>query len=48
MGFLSFNEKYYAKTLERLEGRELNKSQLYEAKQLLKVLDDLLDEGIRN
>lgn len=45
MGFLSFNEKYYTEALERLEGRTLDKSELYEAKQLLKLLDDLLDEG---
>ncbi len=45
MGFLSFNEKYYTKVLERLEGRTLGKDELYEARQLLRLLDDLLDEG---
>ncbi len=45
MGFLSFNEKYYSGALKRLEGRVLEESELYEVKQLLKLLDDLLDEG---
>lgn len=45
MGFFSYNEKYYTKALKRLEGRALNKSELYEARQLLKLLDDLVDEG---
>lgn len=45
MGFLSFNEKYYKDALERLSGRTLNKSEIYEVKQLKKLLDDLLDEG---
>lgn len=45
MGFISFHEKYYAEALKRLEGRPLDEAGLYEAKQLLKVLDDLLDEG---
>ncbi len=45
MGFLSFNEKYYTEALKRLEDRTLGKGELYEVKQLLKLLDDLLDEG---
>lgn len=45
MGFLSFHETYYMQALKRLEGRALSKDELYEAKQLLKLLDDLLDEG---
>lgn len=45
MGFLSFNEKYYITALERLEGSSLGDCELYEAKQLLKLLDDLIDEG---
>ena len=44
MGFLSFNEMYFTQALGRLEGRTLDKSELYEAKQLLKLLDDLIDE----
>lgn len=45
MGFLSFNEKYYAARLDELEGCALSADRLYEAKQLLKVLCDLADEG---
>lgn len=45
MGFLSFNEKYYTEALRRLEGRTLDRGEVYEVKQLLKLLDDLLDEG---
>lgn len=45
MGFLSFNEKYYADALRRLESGALDEDGIYQAKQLLKVLDDLLDEG---
>ena len=45
MGFLSFNEKYYARKLDEYEGGALSDAQIYEAKQLLKVLDDLCDEG---
>ena len=45
MGFLSFNEKYYIAALKRLEGRTLDDGELYEVKQLLKLLSDLLDEG---
>ncbi len=44
MGFLSFNEKYYARKLDEYEGGVLSDAQIYEAKQLLKVLDDLSDE----
>lgn len=45
MGFLSFNEKYYAAKLDEFEGHYLTDGQLYEAKQLFKVLCDLADEG---
>lgn len=45
MGFLSFHERYYAGALDRLEGRALGPEEVYEAKQLLKLLDDLADEG---
>lgn len=45
MGFLSFHETYYTDALKRLEGRTLGESELCEAKRLLKLLDDLLDEG---
>lgn len=45
MGFVSFNEKYYRKRLEALENKALSRDDIYEAQQLLKVLDDLADEG---
>lgn len=45
MGFISFNEKYYLEKLNYYESKELNKEELTEAKRLLKVLDDLEEEG---
>ena len=45
MGFLSFNETYYLEKLNRYENRTLTSEEIYEVKQLLKVLDDILDEG---
>lgn len=45
MGFISFNENYYRGKLEGYENRILSDADIYEAKQLLKVLDDLADEG---
>lgn len=45
MGFLSFNEQYYIKELARLEGKKLDQKGIYETKQILKLLDDLADEG---
>ena len=45
MGFLSFHEKYYMKAVQRLESGPLSSADVYEAKQLLKILDDLADEG---
>lgn len=45
MGFISFNETYYRQRLEALESKALTRDDIYEAQQLLKVLDDLADEG---
>ncbi len=45
MGFLSFNEKYYEAKISEFEGKELSGSEVCEAKRLLKVTDDLADEG---
>ena len=45
MGCISFNEQYYRERLEALEHKVLTADDIYEAKQLLKVLDDLSDEG---
>ena len=48
MGFISFNEKYYKQRLEAFEHKAMTSSDIYEAQQLLKVLDDLTDEGYTN
>lgn len=45
MSFLSFNVEYYLKKVERYETAPLSKSDIYEAKQLLKLTNDLADEG---
>lgn len=48
MGFISFNEEYYRRKLEKYENKILSDAEIREAKQLLKVLDDLTDEGYTN
>ena len=48
MGFISFNEEYYRIKLEEYENKILSDADICEAKQLLKVLDDLTDEGYTN
>ncbi len=48
MGFISFNENYYRRKLEEYENMILSDADIYEAKQLLKMLDDLTDEGYTN
>ncbi len=48
MGFISFNENYYHRKLEDYENKILSDAEIREAKQLLKVLDDLTDEGYTN
>ena len=48
MGFMSFNENYYRRKLEEYENMILSDAEICEAKQLLKVLDDLSDEGYTN
>lgn len=45
MGFISFNLDYYAKELQKLESSAATEETVYHAMQLLKMLDDLLDEG---
>lgn len=45
MSFLSFNENYYRQRLGALENKLLSEGDIYETRQLLKVLDDLADEG---
>jgi len=48
MGFISFNENYYRRKLKEYENKILSDADICEAKQLLKVLDDLTDEGYTN
>ncbi len=45
MGFISFNLDYYAKEIQKLESAVATEKTVYHAGQLLKMLDDLLDEG---
>ncbi len=45
MGFISFHETYYRNRLEAFESYPLSKADIYEIRQLLKVLEDLEDEG---
>lgn len=45
MGFISFSLSYYEKELRQLEQEAVTEETVYKAKQLLKMLDDLLDEG---
>ena len=45
MSIISFHERYYLNKLDQFEGKTLSDSKIYEARQLLKVLDDLTDEG---
>jgi len=47
MGFISFSLSYYEKELNQLENADATEETLYKAKQLLKMLDDLVDEGYR-
>lgn len=45
MSFISFNENYYRQRLGALENKQLSDCDIYETQQLLKVLEDLTDEG---
>lgn len=45
MSFISFNLDFYKKELQKLETVAPSGETVYRAKQLLKMLDDLLDEG---
>lgn len=45
MGFLSYSMNFYRGELERLETRAPDAAAIYRARQLLKMLDDLADEG---
>lgn len=45
MGFISFNLDFYEKELEKIENATANEETIYLAKQLMKIPDDLIDEG---
>ena len=45
MGFISFNLEFYKNELQKLKTATVSEETVYRAKQLLKMLDDLLDEG---
>lgn len=45
MSFLSFSMDFYSKELQKLETAAVSGETIYRAKQLLKMLDDLIDEG---
>ncbi|MDE7207414.1 MAG: hypothetical protein K2N90_09730, partial [Lachnospiraceae bacterium] len=45
MGFISFSLDFYRKELQKLETDAASEETIYRAKQLLKMLDDLIDEG---
>lgn len=45
MSFISFNLDYYKNKIEQYESHPCNAEEVYEAKQLLKMVDDLVDEG---
>lgn len=45
MGFIDFNVKYYEDEICKLERSAASQDSVYRAKRLLKILDDLEDEG---
>ena len=45
VGFVSFSLEYYKCEIQKLESADATPQTIYHAKQLLKMLDDLLDEG---
>lgn len=45
MGFISFNLEFYRNELQIFTTAPVNDERIYRAKQLLKMLDDLVDEG---
>lgn len=47
MGFLSFSLSYYENRINQYETTVPTNENVYEAKQLLKMLDDLVDEGYK-
>ena len=45
LGFLSYNLDFYDRELKKLEEHPATEADIYRARQLLRVLDDLADEG---
>jgi len=45
VGFISFSLSYYQDNIQELESSPVTEERVYKAKQLLKMLDDLKDEG---
>ena len=45
MGFISYNLSFYRAELARLAACAADEGTVYRARQLLKLLDDLADEG---
>lgn len=45
MGFISFNLAYYRQELDALEAQPATEVSIYRARRLVKMLDDLADEG---
>lgn len=45
MDFISFNLEFYKNELKKLKTSTVSEETIYRARQLLKMLDDLLDEG---
>lgn len=45
MDFISFNLEFYKNELQKLKTSIVSEETIYRAKQLLKMIDDLLDEG---
>lgn len=45
LSYLSFNLNYYKSKLQQYEQHTCSAEELYEARQLLKLLDDVVDEG---
>jgi len=45
MSFISYNLEYFKDQLQKLESTDVTSQNVYHAKQLLKIVDDLVDEG---
>ena len=45
MGFLSYNVRFYRGELQKLKDQPVSEASIYRARQLLRMLDDLADEG---